>query len=110
MKILAIIVVSLLFSISLVAQPLMANNKVKNSSKVEFLTKETFKQKVYDYSKSKNWKFKGKVPAIIDFYADWCRPCKMLSPFIESASENLQRQTCCLQSKYRQRTRAFSII
>ena len=87
MKILAIIVVSLLFSISLVAQPLMANNKVKNSSKVKFLTKETFKQKVYDYSKSKNWKFKGKVPSIIDFYADWCRPCKMLSPFIESASE-----------------------
>lgn len=72
----------------MMAQPLLAGNKLNNSSKIEFLTKETFKQKVFDYSKSKDWKYKGKVPAIIDFYAEWCRPCKMLSPFIESASES----------------------
>jgi len=77
----------LFLTISLNAQPYLAENKVKPSSKVEFLTKETFKQKVYDYTKSKNWKYKGKLPAIIDFYAEWCRPCKMLSPLIEQASE-----------------------
>ncbi len=40
---------------------------------MEFLTNETFKQKIFNYEVNKDWKYEGELPAIIDFYADWCR-------------------------------------
>ena len=47
------------------------------------LTAADFKEKVFNYETNKEWKYEGTLPAIVDFYADWCQPCKMVAPVLE---------------------------
>ena len=58
---------------------------------VTHLTKADFLAKVYNYEKNpKEWKYEGGKPAIVDFYATWCGPCKMMSPILDEISKEYE--------------------
>lgn len=65
----------------------------KAASVVEYMTTDGFRAGVYDYRESpKEFKYKGKLPAIVDFYADWCRPCRMFAPILEEVAKTYKGQ------------------
>ena len=68
-----------------------SHNTNSGDGKVNYLTTSDFKKKVMDYEKHPDeWVFEGNRPAIIDFYATWCRPCKMTAPVVEELAKDYQ--------------------
>ena len=84
----------LLFFVSFTLNACSGNDIKDNGSngntegQVNKLTAESFQKLVWDYkANSKEWLFVGDQPCIIDFYADWCRPCKMVAPIMDELSK-----------------------
>jgi thioredoxin 1 len=69
---------------------LSGNKNVQAMEELEHLTISTFKEKVFNYEKNTDWHFEGNLPCMIDFYADWCAPCKMTEPVLKELSKEYE--------------------
>ena len=64
------------------------NKKVTaTNSEVIQMDKAMFLKEVFNYEKSKDWKYQGNKPAIIDLYADWCGPCRQVAPIMKELAK-----------------------
>jgi thioredoxin 1 len=85
-----VLVTSLFFSNCNAGNPSHENKKSTSNEVVLQLSNDGFKKMIFNYEVNKEWKFEGTKPVIIDFYADWCAPCRQLSPLVEEIAKEYE--------------------
>lgn len=89
-------IVGIFVLLTLSAITFASNQQTQNKGKVEkkvekgtviSMNKAMFIEKVFNFEKEKTWKYAGKTPIIIDLYADWCAPCRMISPILKNLAK-----------------------
>lgn len=94
-KVLTIVAFALISAIAFSANggdKVKQDKKEVKSGEVIVMNKDMFLKDVFDYQTSKEWKYKGDKPAIIDLYADWCGPCRMTAPIMKALAKEYAGQ------------------
>ncbi len=89
-----------------------SENQQKEDKATIHLNKETFKQKVVDFENEERWNFKGNKPCVVDFYADWCAPCRITSPILEELAREYRDKINVYKvdvDKHRELAAAFGV-